>query len=379
VALPAKLTFSPSSPFFTDLRAQVDAYFSERKLSRYADRRMVAKTVFWLVYTWGTWALLLANVLPFPWQLLLWANFGFGLACIGFNIGHDAIHQSYSHRPWVNGLLSWTFDMMGACSGTWAISHNIVHHTWTNVPGVDDDIEPGPTLRFYARSDIKWFHRYQHYYAWFLYSLVGILWMYHKDYMQILRKDPRTGKRAGLLPWLQLIAGKSLHLVLLFIIPLVVLPNPVHTVIGYLVGCLVGGFTLAIVFQMAHVVEEVVAPRVTPGTTAMNDGWADHQMRTTANFGGSFLARFITGGLDHQIEHHLFPRVCHIHYPDLAPIVKACAEKHGLPYLHSGTFWQAVGSHTRVMKAFGRGEAPLWQPRVIAGAAPAAELASAAE
>jgi linoleoyl-CoA desaturase len=118
-----------------------------------------------------------------------------------------------------------------------------------------------------------------------------------------------------------------------------------------------GGFTLAIVFQLAHCIEGVQFPRV-PGDEAnkMPDAWCEHQLRTTANFGTTPLATFVCGGLDHQIEHHLMPRICHIHYRALAPIVRKCAEDHGLPYIHNGSFPNAVLAHGRTLKRLGRGD-----------------------
>ena len=73
-------------------------------------------------------------------------------------------------------------------------------------------------------------------------------------------------------------------------------------------------------------------------------------METTVDFAPrSRLLAWYLGGLNFQVEHHLFSRVCHIHYPALAPIVKQTAREHGLPYHHNGTFLQAVGSHARTL------------------------------
>jgi linoleoyl-CoA desaturase len=354
--VPAKLIFTESSAFHHDLKTRVDAYFASTHQEPAASAGQWVKTAFWLALTWGSYAALLLIKPAFPASLLLFALVGFGLACIGFNVGHDAIHGAVSRKPWVNKVFGWSFDMMGASSAMWNLQHNIMHHTYTNVQGVDDDIEPGPLLRFYDRPDVYWFHRFQHLYCWFLYSLVGLLWVYHKDFYLAWRKDLRTGKRAPLRDVVSVVIGKVMHLAIFLAVPLLVLGNPVATIVGYLVMCCTAGFTLAIVFQLAHAVEGVVAPPLAPGQTAIADGWADNQMRTTADFGTTWLATFITGGLDHQIEHHLFPRVAHAHYPALAPIVRQCAKDHGLPYTHNGTFFQAIASHYRVMKRFGRAE-----------------------
>lgn len=350
-----KLTF-PSSPFHTDLKRRADAYFAEAGIEKAANRAMMLKTAFWLAFTWGNWALLLALAPSFPLSIVLWGLVGFGLACIGFNVGHDAIHGSYSKNKVVNAILSCTFDMMGASSYTWQVSHNVVHHTWTNIPGVDKDLEPGPTMRFYPQQT-SFYHRFQQWYAWPLYGFTGFIWMYIKDFEQLLREDPRTGKRAPLSAIAGVFAGKAAHLVLFVVLPYALLHQPLwQMLLGYITLLFVAGVTLAVVFQLAHNVENVQFPKAVPGTHTMANGWAEHQLLTTANFGRSWLATFICGGLDHQIEHHLFPRVCHIHYPKLAPIVEQCAKEHGVPYFHSGTFLQAVGSHFRTLKRFGTGD-----------------------
>ena len=114
------------------------------------------------------------------------------------------------------------------------------------------------------------------------------------------------------------------------------------------------GMALAVIFQLAHVVIGVDRPYVPAGSSKIDTPWAEHQVRTTANFGNTEICTFLFGGLNYQIEHHLFPMISHIHYPAIAPIVKACALEHGLPYVHSGSFFEAVVSHQRALYRFGR-------------------------
>ena len=359
MALLAKLTFQTASTFQGDLKQRVDAYFEGKGISKYANKLMVAKTIFWFAFTWGAWAITVFVPMAWPAMLALFAAQGFGFACIGFNIGHDAIHGGYSQKPWVNKALSWSFDVMGASSATWTISHNVVHHTYTNIPNVDGDLEPGPWMVFYPQKTRAW-HRFQHLFAWPLYCFVGVIWMYVKDFEQLGNKDPLTGKAVPKSAYFQLFAGKLIHIALLLVAPLVLIAAPLwQIVLGYAVFLAAAGFTLSIVFQLAHVIEGVVFPRLPAEAktraSQMPEPWAEHQMRTTANFGKTWLSTWICGGLDHQIEHHLFPRICHIHYRALAPIVKACALEHGLPYVHSGSFFQAVGVHARTLKRLGNG------------------------
>lgn len=342
--------------FHTELKRRVDDHFRSRGISRRANAAMVAKSVFWL----GAVVSLYLGLITGEWgalpSLALSMLLGFCVACIGFNIGHDGIHGAYSERPWINRVVGWSFQLIGASAYTWAISHNVVHHTYTNIPGHDGDIEPGPLLRFHAGQKKRAFHRLQHLYAWPLYCFVGLLWVYTKDFEQALRRDPRTGKRIGLEGWLNVIAAKVLHIGLFVVVPLLTMDRFAgwQLLVGYLGFQFVAGFTLSIVFQLAHVVEGPTMP-FAGDDGSMADSWAAHQLRTTANFSpGSRLAQFICGGLNYQVEHHLFPKVCHVHYPDIAPIVAATAREFGLPYFEHPTFLAGVRSHARALMQLGK-------------------------
>lgn len=182
------------------------------------------------------------------------------------------------------------------------------------------------------------------------------MWVYQKDFIQMSTPHPRTGEKYPASEWIKLFIGKGLHVGVFLVLPLTMGPQSVVvTVAGYLLLHGIGGFTLAVVFQLAHVVEGVRYPTVDADSGMLPRGWVEHELLTTANFGKTPFCTFITGGLDHQIEHHLFPNICHIHYRAIAPIVKQCALDHGLPYLHSGSFFQALGSHARMLDHLGNG------------------------
>ncbi|MBS1149361.1 MAG: acyl-CoA desaturase [Myxococcaceae bacterium] len=348
----ARLTFDPRDHRLqTALRERINAYFTERGISRHADGRMVAKTVVFLGGSAALWALLASGVtgawLGLPLAVLL----GVMLAGVGFNVCHDAIHGSYSSRPWVNRLLSHTFDLMGASSYTWARAHNFVHHTYTNVPGMDHDLEPGPFLLLYPRDNPGFVYRFQHLYALVLYCFTTLVWVFKKDFEQVFSIDPRTGKREPVGQVVQVIGWKLVHLALFLGVPLWVGAFAWWQVaIGYLAMQAALGLTSAVVFQLAHVVESTAFPQ--PG--AVNHSWAEHQLRTTSNFAPrNRLASFFFGGLNRQVEHHLLAKICHVHYPQLAPIVRAVAFEHGLPYHENPTFLHALGSHLRTLQRFG--------------------------
>jgi linoleoyl-CoA desaturase len=339
------------TPFYADLRRRVDAYFEETGKSKNDNAFMIFKSVFWGGGTIVIWSLMLFAGFD-PWVAWgLSALFGFFMAGVGFNIGHDAIHGSYSKKKWVNDLMSWSFDLMGASSYTWSIAHNFLHHTYTNVPEKDDDIHQ-PLIHLYPQPEKRnVFHKGQHVYGILMYTLTSVNWLLKKDFKLILRDDPRTGKPAPKKEVLKMFAGKGLHALFLVVIPLALTDLTVgQWAVGYATFHAFAGFTLAIVFQCAHVVEGPEFPQPDENGV-IHDGWAEHQLKTTANFGGgSALTTFITGGLDHQIEHHLFPKICHVHYRHIRGIVKECAEEYGLPYMENPTFLAAVASHLRTLK-----------------------------
>lgn len=367
VAAPRKIVFSnPDRSFRDDVNRRVEAWFAERGISPRADGRIAFKVVFYMGALVALWsALVLAG--PPAWLALpLCVLIGMTFAGIGFNIGHDAIHGASSDKTWVNKLMSMSFDLMGASSTTWSVAHNFVHHTYTNIPGVDHDLEPGPWMIFKPTPRPPAIYRFQHIHAWFFYGFTTIVWLVKKDFEQIFAPDPRTGKRAPFTDVLKVFAGKLSHVTLVIALPLLLVDRPWwQIVIGIFVAHFAAGVTLAMVFQLAHCVEGTAFPAPADGKVA--DEWAAHQMRTTSNFGSSHpILGFLVGGLDHQVEHHLFPKVAHVHYPALSPIVRQCAADHGLPYLENRTFLGALASHVRTMKRFGRPQ----QSEPAHGAAP---------
>ncbi len=357
----ARVTFSRSNTVHHALKQAVDGYFLRTGKTRFADGRFFAKALALLLVQAGLGAAILfagTHGVHGAWLLLMCAGLGFVIAQIGFNVGHDAIHGAVSPRKWINTLFGWTFDLAGASSVTWATSHNFVHHTYTNMVGLDHDLEPGPYMRFYERDDVFWLHRFQHVYAWFLYGLTTIVWVFKKDFVQALTPDLRSGRRPPRKVMAQVVACKLVHWAVFLALPLAVLPHAWWQVLlGYFVMHYFVGFTLAVVFQLAHCVEGPVFPEV---DGAYDRPWAEHQLLTTANFAtDSAWALALTGGLNHQVEHHLFSKISHVHYPALRPLVREVAAAHGLPYHEHPTFLGAVASHYRQMRAFGQPRSPV--------------------
>ncbi len=319
---------------------------------------MVTKTVTLFAVLFGAYGLILTGWFS-PLQMLgLTMVMGVGMAGIGFSVSHDALHGAYAERAWVNRLMGYSFDLLGANGYMWKATHNIVHHTYTNIQGVDGDLEVSPYLRLSPRSAYRPIHRYQHFYALAAYSLSTLVWVLLKDYKYFLRGEtgPYPGHRPPAVEVLTLIVGKLVYYGWAIVVPLLVLDVAWWQVaIGFLVFHLTAGIILGIIFQLAHVVEQTAHPQ--PNAVGeMEHSWMLHELETTADFGQrNWLLTWYVGGLNYQIEHHLFPRVCSIHYPAIGRIVRELAAKYGMPYHANPTLRAAVASHLTVLRVLGTG------------------------
>ncbi|MDJ1499387.1 acyl-CoA desaturase [Xanthocytophaga agilis] len=345
------------SAFFSTVRERVDTYFKTRSLSSHANTAMWFKSIFFLLGYLLLYGLILSGQFN-AWTMLAMAG-GLGIfaATIGFNVSHDAVHGAFSGHKWVNDLLSKSFYLLGASPYIWNLTHNVVHHTYTNIIGHDEDIEIAPGLiRVDPQEKINRLQRFQHLYAFFLYSLTSLSWVLRKDYLKFFHH--RIGAHSYTHPrkeYFNLFFYKALYYFFFIVLPLVLLDLSWWQVgLGFVIMHLIEGITLGLVFQLAHVVEGTNFP--TPNAQGnMEDAWAVHQLRTTANFApDSKLAAFLCGGLNRQIEHHLFPKICHVHYPALSVIVRHTAQEFGLPYLENKTFFIALQSHYRMLRKLGK-------------------------
>lgn len=354
-----KVTFAPSAGahFVAEVKERVDQYFRSRKLSPGANTEMVLKTCVMLAVTATAYALILSNQFT-AWAMLgLSIVMGLGVAGIGFNIAHDALHGAYTSRRRLNRILGFSFELVGASGYMWKITHNVIHHTYPNVHGLDEDLEVTPLLRLSPEAKHLPIHRYQHWYAFAAYSATTLFWVFLKDYQYFIRRDlgPLKGRQHSLSQVLTLIGTKLSYYGYTILIPLLVVDVPWwQFLIGFVAMHLTAGLALGIVFQLAHVVEETEHP-VPAADGSMENAWMVHQMETTSNFANrNRLLTWYVGGLNHQVEHHLFPKICSVHYPALSRIVRWAAEKHGIPYHHHETFRGAVASHLRTLKRLGR-------------------------
>lgn len=354
-----KIRFSPLAPesFQQDVRERVNDYFISGNLSRHANGEMILKTVIILAGWSGTYLLIVFNLVP-PWVMLLLAlAHGFFAAMVGMNIGHDAIHGSYTGNKSINKRLGLFFNLIGANDYVWNISHNIVHHTYTNIPDHDEDIHQLPILRMEPTQERWWIHRFQQYYAFFFYGLASLSWVFIKDYVKFFQHQlgGHYRKTFPRMEIFRLFAYKAVYYSLFLVIPLVAVDLPWYWILlGFFAAHYVEGLVLAIIFMLAHIIEGTDYP-LPDEKGMMNMPWAEMQLHTTSNFAiNNRVVNYICGGLNFQVEHHLFPNVCHVHYPQIAKIVKHTAAEYQLPYLEHPTFRGAIASHTRLLRKFGR-------------------------
>lgn len=345
-----------NSQFFATLKKRVDEYFKINKLSKKANMAMIVKTTIYLSSFVGLYFLILLGNLPLWLTLGLAILLGMNMAFIGFNICHDALHGSYSKHPWVNKSLGFIFNIIGANVYVWNITHNQIHHTYTNIVGHDGDLELAPGIVRISENDPwKPWHRYQHIYAFFLYGLASLSWFFRKDYVKFFQK--KIGSHVNKHPkieYFNLFFYKFVYYGLFIILPLMVMEITWwQFLIGYLAMNFAEGLVLGLVFQLAHLVEDThqVVPKE---GESIEESWAAHQLRTTANFSRkSGIATFLCGGLNFQVEHHLFPKICHIHYPEISEIVKNTAHEFDLPYHENESFASALKSHYNFLKEAG--------------------------
>ena len=356
---PPKLKFTGSDRFLRELRNRVDAYFESTGRSKRDCPAMYFKTASILAWFAAAYVLILFVATSWWAIALLAVVLGLAMAAIGFNIQHDAGHKAYSDRQWVNKMMALTLDLMGGSSYLWDWKHNSIHHTYPNIDGHDDDINIGALGRLTPSQPWYKFHRFQGVYLWLLYGFLAIKWHLYDDFYNVAvgriggHKIPRPkGKDLALF-----VGGKVAFFSMAFFIPMLL--HPWWAVLAvYALAAFVSGVVLSVVFQLAHCVEEADFPvpvDAPGGGQRMETDWAVHQVQTTVDFArrNPFLCWFL-GGLNFQIEHHLFHKICHIHYPALSKVVEETCREFGVRYASHRTFWSAVASHWRWLVAMGR-------------------------
>lgn len=347
--------------FFDTLKKNIDNYFQENNISTHGNSALKWKTVIMLALFFAPNILIITGVGAASIWLFygLWVLMGLGMIGIGCGVHHDSNHGSYSGNKKVNKIIGDIVNVVGGYDVTWRIQHNILHHTYTNIAGLDEDIDAGILMRFSPNSKKVALHRFQHIYGWVLYALLTLQWVTYKDYRLLiiynkkgLLKKEKVSLRKALL---ELSIYKVVYFGYTLVLPILFSGMPwYHVVYGFLALHAVAGLGLSCIFQLAHVLETSEFPLPTD-ERKMENSWAVHQLLNTANFSprSPWIFWFI-GGLNYQVEHHLFPHISHVHYPRISKIVKQTAEQYGLPYKVMPTFTFALREHARMLRKMGK-------------------------
>ena len=354
--------FAPkgSEGFYDTLKKNIDEFFAQNNVPVHGSSRIMWKTVTMLAMFFVPSILIITGVAAFHPVLFygLWFMQGLGMIGIGCSVHHDSNHGSYSDNKTVNKIVGDLVNVVGGYDVTWRIQHNILHHTYTNIEGLDEDIDSGGLMRFSPHSKKVYMHRYQHVYGWFLYCLLTLQWVTYKDFRLLviydkkglLKKEKVTLTKAVL----ELAAYKVLYVGYILVLPIMFSGMSWQAVVlGFLILHFTAGFGLSVIFQLAHVMEEAEFPAPSDDRKMANS-WAVHQLLNTVNFSRkSRIMNYFIGGLNYQIEHHLFPHISHVHYSRLSEIVKDTANSFGLPYYEYPNFLMALRAHGKMLKKMG--------------------------
>ncbi|MBW8050262.1 MAG: acyl-CoA desaturase [Cytophagales bacterium] len=354
-----KITFAGKgdSEFFSTLKKRIEAYFEDKGISQYANGFMIFKTLFILSVLFGSYFLLILGQYSLPVMYLLWILVGLFTGFAGVNICHDAIHGAYSSNKTVNLILGYILNIAGGNAYLWGLTHNIAHHTYTNIQGYDEDLNAVPLVRLSPHQKRYKIQRWQHWYTFFFYGFTSLAWVFLKDYKRFFQKS--TGKyhdkKHPKIEYFNLFFFKAVYYLVFLALPLILINQPWWIILtGFAAMHFFEGVTLSITIMLAHLVVDVDFP-LPDKDGKIENNWAVHQLLTTADFArNNPVISFFFGGLNFHIEHHLFQRICHVHHRPLSDIVKQTAGEFNLPYYDYPTIGGALRSHVRFLKKFGR-------------------------
>jgi linoleoyl-CoA desaturase len=342
--------------FAETLRKRVNSYFKASGLSQKGNAQMMIKAVVMLLIYVLPFVILLAFPVNNWIALICVFAMGVGIAGVGMGIMHDATHGALSRTQWVNNLFSGTLYLLGSNVTNWKIQHNVLHHTYTNIAGMDEDIDAKGPIRLSESTPKKKYHRFQHVYAFFFYGLMTLTILVN-DFKRLanyakmgLLRAQQTDLRTELA---KMAVRKVAYLVIILGLPLWLTTfSLTEVLIGFFIMHWVASIILSFIFQMAHVVEGAGQIELAPEVAS---DWHVHQLLTTSDFGrNNYFLSWYVGGLNYQIEHHLFPNICHTHYKNIAPIVQQTALEFGIPYNLKPSFRSAIASHVHRLKDLGR-------------------------
>jgi linoleoyl-CoA desaturase len=351
-----KVTFNNKySPFFDALKEKVDVYFKSNNIKKTGNYKLYIKTITLAFSAIAIYSMLVFFTPPVWISVILCCMFGLTLAGIGFNVMHDGAHGSYSTKKWVNNFSAYTLNMMGGSSYLWKIKHNINHHTFTNIEGMDSDIDIKFWMRLHKEQKFHWFHKFQYIYFFFFYGISYLMWVYYLDFVKYFssKVSETSLRKMSFKDHVSFWFSKIIYTGFFIVLPIFMV-GLIPTIVGYSIIVFVCGLTISIVFQLAHVVEATNFPKPDEDSGKIDSEWAIHQVITTADFATkNKVISWFVGGLNFQVVHHLFPKVSHVHYPNIIKIIRETCIQFNVPYKEYPTFLSAVRSHIHQLKELG--------------------------
>ncbi|NER33470.1 MAG: acyl-CoA desaturase [Oscillatoria sp. SIO1A7] len=358
---PTKVTFGKSIGFRKELNRRVEAYMEAENIAPRDNLAMYLKTV--VIFSWliSAWTFTVFGP-PVLWMKLLGCvALGLAVAGVGFSVGHDANHGGYSNSKLVNRLIGLSYDFIGLSSYLWQFRHNTLHHIYPNMLGYDIEIHADALVRLSPDIQYKWHHKYQHILIWFLYPFIPFYWSAADVYLILvkLKYQEHEIPKPSTVELITLLAFKLVWLGWLVAIPIAVGYSPLEAILGFALTYMTYGAVIFVIFMLAHVMDGLEFIKPNEEFNSLEDEWAVWQLKTTADFAPKNLfLNWYLGGLNYQAVHHLFPHICHIHYPKIAKIVAEVCEEFGVNYQVYDTFWDALSSHYRWLKKLGVAPAP---------------------
>eukprot|EP01126_Amoeba_proteus_P016435 TRINITY_DN1760_c0_g1_i14.p1 TRINITY_DN1760_c0_g1~~TRINITY_DN1760_c0_g1_i14.p1 ORF type:complete len:443 (+),score=38.43 TRINITY_DN1760_c0_g1_i14:548-1876(+) len=333
---------SEANAFAVELRGRVREYIKNNRIDTMAPWRIV-------FYCWGITFFTMWLTVKFYWTGAWWSILLVPtLWWISFiQTFHDATHFAFSKNEIHSSIWVYLYPYFSSPT-TWDHQHVIGHHIFTNIFKKDPDLNHGmPAFRLHTRFTYRPWFRFQMLWVWFV-------WMVSTFYLSIVYDwtGLTTGMYHGVLPYQHLsrlrmaghLFGRVMSVFLTCGIPFALFPfwQALSWSVSFYA---VFGFCFMLVTQVNHIVEECVESAAEP-----NECWAIHQVKTSHNFShGSWLWWMLSGGLNYQIEHHLFPGINSNHLPGLAPIVQELCQKYGIPYQYSPNYFSAVVRYLKVV------------------------------
>lgn len=348
-----RIIFAPETTnFFKELREEVDLYFKTTNQTKIGGRRMLVKIVVLLIiyfavyssifYFKTTTSIFLAYVFLGGWSIVL-----------GLNIGHDAAHNTVFKKKKKNTYLLLVFELLGTSSYNWVNRHLGAHHLFPNIINYDSDIQQTDIVKIFPEDKHKKMHAYQHFYMPLVYLFYILRWIVYRDFKDYHQTsigafDNSKFPRKELF---KIVFSKLFYLGYVILLPSLVLGISIWSmVLAFFVLTLSGSFVITMVLLSTHVGENTNFPSPNEDGV-MPHSWSYHQLLTTSDFStDNPIINFLFGGFNHHVIHHLFPNICHIHYPELTKILSRTAKKYGAPYKQNKYLYAAMFSHFKLLK-----------------------------